>query len=478
MKKKWPAYFNERLWLVNPSQGYIGIVTCWTAKEQVAPRMPSQVALVGQLYTKAGIEFIIRNLWANPQISSLVVCGQDLTGSGQALVEFFERGTIDNQRPFFEEQIPRRDLVLIRKKVGLVSLLGEVDPDLIARKVAGLKFSPPFASRPKFFPQSQLMEAFPSEPSLFRVEAKTIGEAWLQILGLILKFGRRLPRIYVYGGYERVLLNLSVLITDEDIKKPKLWPYFQFNKEQLKTYFRSFFSPERGGEAYTYGERLFAYPSEGNVVDQVTKMANKLKSFPYNKGALAVLWQPAIDNFPIRKPWRTPCLTLVQGICLGDELCLTAFFRANDMFAAWPQNCFALRKLQTEIAKKIGKKIGALTTISHTAFIDEADLPKAQKVINDNQPLFCQLDPRGNIAVTVEGKIIVSRHFSPEGKLLAEYRQNGLVPKAALKLERKLISSQVISRVDHALDIGEHLGRAEDAVKLGLKFEQDRQLKK
>src|SRR4030042_5291381 len=107
-------------------------------------------------------------------------------------------------------------------------------------------------------------------------------------------------------------------------------------------------------------------------------MALKLKSFPYNKGAIAVLWQPAVDNFPVRKPWRTPCLTLIQGFCLDNKLYLTAYFRSNDMFAAWPQNAFALRKLQTEIANKLSFGVGDLITISHTAFIDENNLVSAE----------------------------------------------------------------------------------------------------
>ena len=56
---------------------------------------------------------------------------------------------------------------------------------------------------------------------------------------------------------------------------------------------------------------------------------------------------------------------------------------------------------------------------------------------------------------------------------MTEYHQSSQEKKPAMKLAQKLLADNVISRVDHALDIGEQLGRAEDAVKLGLKFEQD-----
>jgi len=142
MIKKWPIYFNERLWLVNPEKGFIGVATLWTPKEKIAPEMPSSVAVVGQLYTKAGIEYIVRNLWARPQVSCLVVCGRDDSGSGSALVEFFKKGMLDGQSKPFGSQIPGKDLLFFRRKVKLVNLIGESQPDKIARAVSQLKKQP------------------------------------------------------------------------------------------------------------------------------------------------------------------------------------------------------------------------------------------------------------------------------------------------------------------------------------------------
>lgn len=459
----WPIFFKERLWLGNLKTGYIGVATLWTPKENIISLMQENVAVVGQLYTKGGIEFIVRNLWANPRISCLVICGQDSTDSGRAL--------LSGDWPLIEE-IPQKYLQIIQKKVILIDLRQETDLKKIAAKINRIKYRPPFAKMPKLFPQTKIKAALPSETSVFRLEADTIGLTWLQILKTVLKFGWEIPRISVYGGTERMVLNLCAVITQEDIAKPKLYPFFGFAKKELRHYFKEFFQPNRGQQAYTYGERIFDYFG----LDQLAIMVKKLRQFPYNKGALVVLWQPQIDNFPVRKPWRTPCLTLIQGICQADRLHLTAYFRSHDMYEAWPLNAFALRKLQTVLAEKISKKVGILTIISQSAFIDTQDLPAAQKIVKENDRLFCQWDPRGNLAISVAGKNIIVRHFSPDGQFLQEFKVDGHQQKAAQKMAEELLRHQVISQVSHALDIGEQLARAEESIKLGLKFEQDHNL--
>lgn len=486
----WPAYFDERLWLVNPEEGFVGVVTLWTPKERIAPFLGRKVLVCGQLYSKRGIEFIIRNSWLNPKIRYLVLVGKDNLGSGEALVKFFKNGVkkgngvweiIGVNQAYLPQQISKRFLDEFRKKVTLIDLRGETNPQKINKKIAELKPRPPFANKPKTFPHAKLeAKVFPSEISGIRIEAQTIGLAWLQILKTILKFGWEIPRVMVYGGKERMVLNLMAVITGEDIKNPKIYPFFLFKKLDLLTYLKNFFSPNRGKEVYTYGERIFKYqksPADLGVINQLDLMAKKLKSFPYNKGALITLWNASIDNFPVRKPWRTPCLTLIQGICQGERLHLTAYIRSNDMFGGWPQNAFALRKLQTELARQIDKQVGFLTTVSQSAFIDETDLAEAERIVKENGQHFYQVDPRGNLVISVEGRQIVVKQMSPDGLFLAEFRQNGLELKAALRMAEKLLKNQVISRIDHALDIGEQLGRAEDAIKLGLKFEQDRQLR-
>jgi thymidylate synthase len=474
--KKWPVYFKERLWR-GDKNGDVGIATLWTPKENIVEglslKAKKRVAVVGQLYSLRGGEYIFRNIWANPRIRYVIVTGTDLNQSSGILLDLKIRS---KKLEELLDKIPKIYQNMFWRGVDMIDMRGKSIKE-INQKIIGLKKRGRLAKE-KIFPENRLQKKeFISESSVFRVEGETIGEAWLQILRLITKFGRKIPRIHVYGGHERILLNVATVITNENIKEPKFWPYFEFGKEQLKSYFKNFFTPKREEEAYTYGERLFAYEVGKEVIDQVGEMTKKMLNFNYNKGAVAVLWQPAVDNFPVRKPWRTPCLTLIQGMCLEDNFFLTAYFRSNDMFGAWPQNAFALRKLQSEIATKLGKKTGDLTIISNCAFIDETDLAIAEQKVSRNNQMFCKFEPRGSLLVEVKNNFIVVTQVNPEGKTLGEFRVNGKEPKAAEKMIDQLLQNEVISRIDHAVDVGVQIGRAEEAVKLGLIFEQDKNLK-
>ncbi len=96
-------YFAEKLDVINP-KGHIAICTLWSKKEYIQSLLEkngvnlspanSPIALIGNLYGN-GLRQMIRNLLYNPQISVLVLFGQDLSGSGEDLLSFFYEGVED-----------------------------------------------------------------------------------------------------------------------------------------------------------------------------------------------------------------------------------------------------------------------------------------------------------------------------------------------------------------------------------------------
>jgi len=491
MEKKlaWPIYFKDRL-IMGDFDSNVGVATLWMPKENVADELGNGLfSVCGQLYTKRGINPLIRNILANPKIRHLVICGPDRQGSGDALIRFFRDGVsggtiAGDSEALIDKEISNEALNLLRRSIFVHDMRNQ-PLDKIKAFVQKLPSLPPFGS-PQVFPQEniELKSGFPSDLSVFKIRRDHIADAWLDVLKTVIRFGVDTPGMY---GKVKQVYNLTVVIDKEDTAKPNLPSYISFKKESLANYYTGFFDlNSKHEEAYTYGERIFNF---GDKLDQEELMVKKLKQFPYDRGAVAVLWDPQKDNFPPAgqsqtkdgqtKGWKVPCLVMLLAQCAGEKLNLTAIFRNNDMYGAWPLNAFALRKFQEEIARKIKKQVGSLTTTSHIAEIYEADWELSAKTVQENDSLgrTCVYDSRGYYTVKVQDSNIVVDFFSPDGAtLLTTLSLDGSKPKAARDLCAMAIKDMLISELGAACDLGRQLAKAETAVKLGLKFEQDQPL--
>lgn len=487
----WPVYFKDRL-IVGDFNSNIGVATLWMPKESVADELGIGLfGVCGQLYTKRGINPLLRNILANPRIRHLVICGPDRQGSGKALMNFFKKGVKDGKvvgddEAVIDKEIPEEALELLRRSIFVHNMI--MKPlDEVKRFVQNLPTEEPFG-KPQIFPEEnvELNSGFPSDLSVFKIRRDYICDAWLDLLKIVTRFGVDAPGMY---GKAKQVHNLCVVIEKESTKSPKIEPYLGFNKGSLTRYYRGFFSDNTDkSEAYTYGERINKW---GRGVDQRKLMTEKLKRFPYDRGAMAVLWEPDKDNYPPKdqkqkengqtKGWKVPCLVMILAQCVGDSLNMTAVFRNNDMYGAWPLNAFALRKFQEELAHDIKKDVGSLTTISHIAEIYEPDWGLSAGVVarNDSLARTCVYDPRGYYTIRLEGSDIVADFFSPDGAtLLTSLRVDGKKPKSARDLCAMAVKEMLISELGAACDLGRQLAKAESAVKLGLKFEQDKPLER
>src|SRR4030042_6414244 len=91
----WPKYYNNQIIIPSP-EGYFGIITGWSKKEHIndliSAANKNKIGAIGQLYSKEGINYIIRNLFLNPKISQLIVTGKDLSGSLKFFQDFLNTG--------------------------------------------------------------------------------------------------------------------------------------------------------------------------------------------------------------------------------------------------------------------------------------------------------------------------------------------------------------------------------------------------
>ena len=376
---KWPAYFREQL-SIGSIESSVGVVTLWTLKNIILKKIDSSLyAVAGQLYSKEGINWIIRNTLANPRLRYLVLCGDDRSGSGEALLDFIQNGVNNNHLTgsgvYIDKEIEVGAMNKMRQNVKMVDMRSILDGKKITEKIKTLDLNKPVFGEPKIFPlaKHEDAETFPTDPSVFKLRHPTVAAAWPWILKSIMRFG--CEKGTDYGGTQRELINLCVVTYAEDPNNLFFADYFAFSKKDFDDYAPQILTPKSiSGIEYTYGERLRNYGGIDQIKDGIITELRRNKD---SRRALAITWKVQQDMAG-KQP---PCIILIQGLVQDGLFHLTAFIRSNDMFRAWPQNALALRQLQGIIAKESGFKAGTLTTISGSAHIYERDYAAAKEII-------------------------------------------------------------------------------------------------
>src|SRR3990167_10137519 len=88
----WPFLYGKILRVGDPNH-CVGIATLWSERDLIKDVLsPQDYCVIGNLYSPAGINHIIRNTFANPALRYLVMWGMDMSGSGSALTNFFKNG--------------------------------------------------------------------------------------------------------------------------------------------------------------------------------------------------------------------------------------------------------------------------------------------------------------------------------------------------------------------------------------------------
>lgn len=457
----WPIYFKDQLIIGNP-QNSVGICTLWTLKEIIAEKIDkNEFAVCGQLYSKEGIKYILRNILANPRIYFLILCGKDKSQSGKALIEMLKNSEC------IDQEIPKDIFELFRQNVKIIDLRGEISGDEIKKTIKELEKKSSAWTEPAIFKEERLeTTSYPTDASVFKLRYPTVAAAWPWILKHIMRFG--VEKQTDYGVKEKELLNLTAVIYDEDPQNLSFADYFDFTPNDFERYVPQILSPEHiEGTEYTYGERLRNYQGTDQIQEGII---NRLKESINSRRAVAVTWQVEKDI----KSKQPPCINLVQGLVQNNFLHLTVYIRSNDMFKAWPQNALALRRLQDIIAKEVKMGLGTLTTISASAHIYEQDFEKAGQIIKKHtEKLRCAWDPRGNFVIELDKpkKEIIVHHYSPDGIKIGEYRG-----KSAQEIYHQLDNDLAVSQISHAFDLGIELYKAEIALKLNREYQQDKEL--
>jgi thymidylate synthase len=468
--------------------GYIAICTGWTPAKSVAAKLdPSDYAVIGNLYSASrGINFLVRNLLANPHVRDLVVMDSTQedknSGSVQCLKDFFENGVYKGKndvgkecwvidslvKGYIDIDIPLEVLNQLRSSVTLRDSLTTYAILMLRLSVYGA--NKPWAE-PMVFPYNEpTSEVKPGPLYGHRIEGKTIAETWIKILQRIKTTGTIRPT--GYDGKWQELIDLMAIVTDEpeDFYFPEP-NYLPLDKKYLKNYIPQILDDAnyREGVKYTYGQRLRSWFGQDQIKAVITKLIKEIDS----ASAVMSLWDSGSGNYQIlaeHDSWRghdhntiargerkggdsdhnhggSPCLNHTWVRVVDNELSLTATFRSNDMFSAWPANAMGLRALQRHIRDEIASEseydltMGPLITISQSAHIyDDCWETVEQLLANQYQSIISQefrgySDPAGNFLVETDGNNITVSQLTPSGEFVGKWEG-----KNPLKLIRQIIA--------------------------------------
>ncbi|MDH7593943.1 MAG: thymidylate synthase [Methanomicrobiales archaeon] len=153
---------------------------------------------------------------------------------------------------------------------------------------------------------------------------------------------------------------------EEPESEPMVSPSSRFQRRFLERYAENLISGSDSAFEYDYHRRLFDWGEElqkgGNEVhvDQIGYIVRKIREAPSTRRALAITWNPVVDE----SLKDCPCLQLVQCLLRGEKLHMKVVFRSNDMLSAAGANMYALVQLQRHIASLLGVRTGSYTHIS------------------------------------------------------------------------------------------------------------------
>lgn len=442
--------------------GTVVVVTGWKPVEAIAKCLePHQYAAIGNLYSPAGVEYLVRNILANPHVTGILALKltkqDENSGSIEALENFMKR------RQHSIEGIPQEDLDRVRSLPCAVLLESSTIPDTLAylshRQSLG-------GQSQYYYPKVTESKILPGTMWGHRIEGKTIADTWIKILHRIRTTGQESPSGY---GKRQELIDLMAVVTGEPGEPEEFYvpDWLPVDRAYLANYYPQLLEDAPVGVKYTYGSRLRSHFG----IDQIEQCITKLTQEPDAASAVMSLWDVQ-DH--IRG--GSPCLNHIWLRVIDDTLSLTAVFRSNDMFDAWCVNAFGLRKLQGHIRDRILQETGTryelapLITLSQSAHIYDHSYAYADKVVAEKYGKERKTydDPVGNYEIKIEGGAIVVNRMLPWGNVCAEHRGGN-----PAQLSGKIFVDAPAMQPDHAMYLGRELQRAWDCLKRGEEYWQE-----
>ena len=218
------------------------------------------------------------------------------------------------------------------------------------------------------------------EIPVLKIEGETLPEVWEKAVLATWQDGLDIKTEYDKPSDPPSKDSTMIMVVNDPMREPRIHRAFPGGLEDLEVYRQEVVSgihdhwinPQEGKWTYTYHQRLAAFPIEGESIDQIKYMINKLSSTPHTRRAQGITWNPKID--PVTDD--PPCLQRIwcRLVKQPDEnyvLNMNTHWRSRDAYKASFMNIFALTDLQRVMAEEISKNLKARVSVGR--YVDISD---------------------------------------------------------------------------------------------------------
>jgi thymidylate synthase len=204
-----------------------------------------------------------------------------------------------------------------------------------------------------------------------RIEASTLGEAWMAIAAAILTGG-------VAGSWDGLPI-VEVFRATLDVRSPRMDDPIiaqHGDPERLTWMHANFMDHSRVaelGDSDSYATRLYDYAHAGR--DQIRWVIDRLAANPWTRDATITTFQPLTDTSYI------PCISLLDFWVVKGKLQLAVYAHSIDFGTKGYANLVELAALQARVASDLGVGVGSLTMTVKSAHIYETELGLMRRII-------------------------------------------------------------------------------------------------
>lgn len=215
---------------------------------------------------------------------------------------------------------------------------------------------------------------------VFLVEGETLPEVWEKAVLKVWNEGESIKTEYDKKEDPPSRDATMVMVIRNPMGEPRIHRAFPAGLEELEVYrlevvdgvHDHWICPEEGKWTYTYHKRIFGFEMEGETINQVDYMLNKLCESTYTRRAQAITWNPKLDP-PTDDP---PCLQRLwcRLFEAGDGalvLNMNTHWRSRDAYKAAFMNIFALTDLMRVWAETLSKRLNRPVRVGR--YVDVAD---------------------------------------------------------------------------------------------------------